>query len=105
MSSITVATTKELESAKAKRYKEIIVSGKLAEKKSKKIALTGAVTLSVLKAALASIPFTRGLSLVAAAGAAKRGLCLSLLEQWPLKRPTTQIRARAGPTKWLASPS
>lgn len=66
MSSIIVATKKELESAKEKRYEEIIVTGKLADdlKKSKKIALAGTVTLGVLAAALASIPFTGGSSFV-----------------------------------------
>lgn len=69
MSSITVTTKKELESAKENRYEEIIVSGKLADnlKKSKKVALAGATTLCVLAAALAAIPFTGGLSVFAAA--------------------------------------
>jgi len=69
MSSITVKTKEELESAKHNGYAEIIVSGELADdlKKSKKIALAGAVTLGVLTAALAAMPFTGGLSAVAAA--------------------------------------
>jgi NADH:ubiquinone oxidoreductase subunit K len=69
MSSITVTTKKELESAKENLIEEIIVSGKLADdlKKSKNIALASGVTLGVLAAALAAIPFTGGLSVFAAA--------------------------------------
>ena len=68
MRSITVKNKKELESAKQNGFEEIIVAGEFAEdlKKSKKIALAGAVTLGVLAAALAAIPLTGGLSVAAA---------------------------------------
>ena len=67
--SVTVTTKSELESAKASGAGEIIVSGSLASdlKKAKKIALAGAVTLAALGAALAAMPFTGGLSALAAA--------------------------------------
>ncbi len=68
MRSITVTTKEELKSAKDNGYENIIVQGTLANdlKKAKKIALAGSVTIGVLGAALAAIPFTGGLSIVAA---------------------------------------
>lgn len=68
MRSITVTTKEELKSAKDNGYENIIVQGTLANdlKKAKKIALAGSVTIGVLGAALAAIPFTGGLSIAAA---------------------------------------
>ncbi|MFA7240757.1 MAG: hypothetical protein WC091_11640 [Sulfuricellaceae bacterium] len=68
MSSITVTTKNELESAKNNGYEEIIVSGSLANdlKKSKSIAYAGVTTIGILTAALAAAPFTGGISALAA---------------------------------------
>ena len=65
---VTVRTKAELESAKNAGCEQIIVEGSLADnlKKSKKIALAGSITLGLLTAALAAIPFTGGLSMAAA---------------------------------------
>jgi hypothetical protein len=70
-SSITVTTKSELESARKKKYEEIIVTGKLANdlKKSKRIAYASAATLAIVTAAIIAIPFTGGLSAVGAVGA------------------------------------
>lgn len=69
MTSVIVRTKSDLESAKARGVEEIIVSGKLADdlKKAKTIALAGTGTIAILTAALAAIPFTGGLSVLAAA--------------------------------------
>ncbi|MFY1022122.1 hypothetical protein [Ectopseudomonas khazarica] len=69
MNTITVTTKEELKSAKDSGCENIIVKGALANdlKKAKKIALAGSVTIGALSAALAAIPFTGGLSMVAAA--------------------------------------
>jgi thiamine monophosphate synthase len=66
ITSRTVSTKAELESAKDSKVDEIIVVGDLANdlKKSKKIAYAGAGTIAVLTAALAATPFTGGLSAV-----------------------------------------
>lgn len=66
--SIVVTTKSELESAKDKEYKEIIVTGKLAKdlKKSKSVAYAGAATIGILTVALAATPLTGGLSAFAA---------------------------------------
>ena len=68
MSTITVKTKEELKKAVAKGTDEIIVVGKLANdlKKSKKIMAVSAITLAILTAAIATIPFTGGISVVAA---------------------------------------
>lgn len=83
MASITVATKSELESARNKKYEEIVVTGKLANdlKKSKSIAYAGVATIGVLTAALAAMPFTGGLSAVAgiAPVAALTGLEISAI--------------------------
>jgi cation transporter-like permease len=64
MRSITVSSKNALESAKNNGYEEIIVTGELAGKlkKGKKIAFASTVTIGILGAALAAIPFTGGLS-------------------------------------------
>ncbi len=69
--SIIVTTKSELESARKKKYEEIIVTGKLANdlKKSKIIAYASAATLAVVTAAIIAIPFTGGLSAAGAVSA------------------------------------
>jgi|GEM_PF-671964 len=69
--SITVTTKNELESARKKKYEEIIVTGKLANdlKKSKRIAYASAATLAIVTAAIIAIPFTGGLSAAGAVSA------------------------------------
>ncbi|NMX65643.1 hypothetical protein HBO12_22165 [Pseudomonas sp. WS 5059] len=66
---ITVRTKTELESAKNAGYEQITVQGELADKlkSSKKIAVAGTITVGLLTAALAAVPFTGGLSMAAAA--------------------------------------
>ncbi len=68
MSTVTVKTKEELSKAVKSGVGEIIVVGKLASKlkKSKKIIGAGAVTIAILTAAIAAIPFTAGLSIAAA---------------------------------------
>lgn len=68
MSSITVRTKAELESAKSSGYAQITVQGGLADdlRKAKKVATAGVVTIGLLTTALAAIPFTGGLSMAAA---------------------------------------
>ena len=69
MQTVTVKTKAELESAKSARCARIIVEGSLADKlkKSKKVAKAGAITIALVTTALATIPFTGGLSMAAAA--------------------------------------
>ena len=69
MSTVTVKTKEELKKAIASNTNEIIAVGALATnlKKSKKITTLGLVTLPILVAAMAAIPFTAGLSAVVAA--------------------------------------
>ena len=68
MSSITVTTKQELEAAKNKNIKEIIVKGELADKliRSRKIARLGTASIAVITAAVAGgaalAPATGGLS-------------------------------------------
>lgn len=66
MTTQTVSTKAELESAKNAKINEIIITGKLANdlKKSKKIAYTSAGTIAVLTAAIAATPLTGGLSAI-----------------------------------------
>ncbi|OPG85038.1 hypothetical protein B2J73_01680 [Stutzerimonas stutzeri] len=65
---IVVSTKEELKQAKERNAAEIVVVGKLASdiRKAKKIAYAGAGTIAALTAALAAVPFTGGLSAVAA---------------------------------------
>ncbi len=69
MSTVTVKTKEELKKAIASNTNEIIAVGALATnlKKSKKITTLGLVTLPILVAAMAAIPFTAGLSVAVAA--------------------------------------
>jgi len=69
MSSTTVRTKQELEKAKAEKIGEIIVEGELAKKlhDGQGIASIGGISLGVIAVGLAAIPFTGGLSAVAAA--------------------------------------
>ncbi|WP_406018182.1 hypothetical protein [Succinivibrio sp.] len=65
---ITVTTKEQLRDAKEQGYKRIIVQGELAQNliKAQKIKTLGPVAMGILVAALAAIPFTGGLSAVAA---------------------------------------
>lgn len=69
MEGVVVTNKSELEKAKDKGEVLIIVKGELANdlKKAKKIALASSATIGVIAAAIAAIPFTSGLSAVAAA--------------------------------------
>lgn len=64
-----VTTKEELSSAKDAGYENVVIVGKLADqvKRGKKVAFVGSVVLGILTVALAAIPFTGGVSLVAAA--------------------------------------
>ena len=66
MTSRTVTTKDQLESAKNSRVDEITITGRLANdlKKSKKIAYASTGTIAMLTTALAATPFTGGLSAI-----------------------------------------
>lgn len=71
MSSVTVTTKQELEAAKNKKVKEIIVKGDLADKliRSRKIAKLGTASIVVISSAVAG-----GLALAPVTGGASLGV-------------------------------
>ncbi|WP_319780058.1 hypothetical protein [Maridesulfovibrio sp.] len=82
MDSVVVRTKDELEQAMDEKAPVIVVQGELAEdlNKGMKLSSASAVTLGLLGAALAAVPFTGGLSLLAAAPiAAMTGLEIALI--------------------------
>jgi len=82
METVTVTTKEDLEKAVEKGYSEIIVKGDLAEKvrNGVKLKTLNKATIAIIAGAIAAIPFTGGISTVAAASiAAMSGAEIALI--------------------------